>query len=69
MIVTLERVSRDDMETIRIWRNLPEIRKWGITQDEIGIAEHIAWFNEMLRDESRIYWIISLDGVGVGVVF
>ena len=51
MIVTLERVSRDDMETIRIWRNLPEIRKWGITQDEIGIAEHIAWFNEMLRDE------------------
>jgi len=49
------------------WRNLPEVRRWMYTDHEITEKEHDQWFESVLRDESRQYWVIMLDEQPVGV--
>jgi len=50
------------------WRNLPEVRRWMYTDHEITEKEHDQWFESVLRDESRQYWVIMLDEQPVGVI-
>jgi UDP-4-amino-4,6-dideoxy-N-acetyl-beta-L-altrosamine N-acetyltransferase len=69
MIVTLERIMRADKSSLRAWRNDPAVSKWMYTNHEISEAEHNSWFDNMLTDESKVYWKIVADDVAVGAVF
>ena len=69
MIVTLERIMRADKSSLRAGRNDPAVSKWMYTNHEISEAEHNSWFDNMLTDESKVYWKIVADGVAVGSVF
>jgi UDP-4-amino-4,6-dideoxy-N-acetyl-beta-L-altrosamine N-acetyltransferase len=68
MIVALERISQADKNSLRTWRNDPAVSKWMYTNHEIGEAEHNVWFDNMLVDDSKVYWKIVVDGVAVGTV-
>lgn len=57
-----------DIERVRAWRNLPEIRQWMYTDHEIPAKEHARWFGQALTDPTKSYWIIQLDGIPVGLV-
>lgn len=69
MRVELIRISLQDKNSLRIWRNDPAVSRWMYTNHEISEEEHSAWFDSMLNDESKMYWKIVVDGNAVGSVF
>jgi hypothetical protein len=68
-LILLRDIAPHDQETIRVWRNHPEVRKYMYTDHEIGPDEHNAWFARILRDSTCKYWIIVCDGEDVGLLY
>ena len=56
------------LDMVRIWRNNPEVRENMYTNHEIGKKEHEQWFNELLTDSSRKFFIFELNGEPSGVI-
>jgi len=59
-------MSSGDLETVLAWRNHPEIRRYMLNGDLIGIDEHRAWFARASSDRSRILLIIEEEAVPFG---
>lgn len=57
-----------DVPTVREWRNHPDIRRNMFTQHEIGLEEHMEWFERSVRDPSRHLLIYEKDGLALGFV-
>lgn len=68
MIVRIELVSMADKAILLAWRNSVEVSEWMYTNHVISEAEHSAWFEKMLSNESTKYWKIVVDAKPVGVV-
>ncbi len=68
MIVHLERVTIADKDLLRAWRNSSEVSDWMYTNHHISESEHSAWFDQMLRTETTVYWKIVMDSQAVGAV-
>jgi UDP-4-amino-4,6-dideoxy-N-acetyl-beta-L-altrosamine N-acetyltransferase len=66
-MISLRDVVPEDKDMIRNWRNLPEVRQYMYTDHEIGAEEHTQWFQGILRDPKRRYWVVMLDGEPVGL--
>ena len=69
MIVAIKRIVQTDKSSLRAWRNDPAVSKWMYTNHEISEAEHKSWFDNMITDDSKVYWKIVADDVAVGAVF
>src|SRR5262245_59260622 len=67
-MITLRDIQSNDKDTIRGWRNTPEISRYMYTDREIGQEEHEVWFSSVFKDPSCKYWIIVCDGEDVGLV-
>lgn len=67
-MITLRPVVPDDSQKLFRWRNLPEIAKNMHTDHEITQEEHDAWFAAAIVNKSRKYWIITRNGVDIGLV-
>ena len=67
-MLTLRPAAETDRDTIRRWRNQPDVARWMYTDHEIGEDEHAAWFARHLASPGERSWIIELDGRGVGAV-
>lgn len=67
-MIRLRDVSEGDRDRLFEWRNLPDVRRWMYTDHVIQRSEHDAWFDAMLVDPTRKYWVILLDDDPVGVV-
>lgn len=65
--VALRPVTEADSAQLLAWRNAPDVRAFMYTDHIISQAEHDAWFARAIEDPSRRYWIIALDGAGVGL--
>jgi UDP-4-amino-4,6-dideoxy-N-acetyl-beta-L-altrosamine N-acetyltransferase len=52
-----------DLEAVRAWRNLPDVRASMFTRHEISQEEHAAFFARALRDPTKRYLICS-DAAG-----
>ena len=68
MIVRIELVSMADKAMLLQWRNSVEVSEWMYTNHVISEAEHSAWFEQMLNNESTKYWKIVVDSDPVGAV-
>ncbi len=66
-VISLRDIAPADKEMIRVWRNLPEIRKYMYTDHIITCEEHDAWFERIAVDPTCRYWIIACDKEDVGV--
>jgi len=64
----LREVRPDDREKIYRWRNSPDVAKYMYTDHHISEEEHNRWFDAILNDQSRKYWIIVYDKEEVGLV-
>ena len=62
--VTLE---DDIIETIRIWRNHPEIRNLMYNQDEISKDQHNNFINKLKVVDDKFYWLVEYDNKPFGV--
>lgn len=57
-----------DRESVRVWRNHPDVRAVSLTQHEIGPEEHARWWERVKADPTREVLIYERGGVPAGVV-
>ncbi|MDM0039462.1 UDP-4-amino-4,6-dideoxy-N-acetyl-beta-L-altrosamine N-acetyltransferase [Variovorax sp. J22G21] len=57
-----------DLTLVLQWRNHPDVRHNMFTQHEIGLEEHIAWFERSARDPSRHLLIYEKEELPLGFV-
>lgn len=67
MSVTLRPLREADSDRLLAWRNSSEVAAFMYTDHLIRPEEHARWLTETLGADDRRYWIIELDGAGVGV--
>lgn len=67
-MIVLRDLLPEDEEMIRNWRNLPDVAEHMYTDHHIAPKEHRMWFQGILNDPTRRYWIIALDQQSVGLV-
>jgi UDP-4-amino-4,6-dideoxy-N-acetyl-beta-L-altrosamine N-acetyltransferase len=60
-------MQADDLERVLTWRNRPEVADFMFTDHQISEAEHARWFDAVMVDDTRRYWIIEFDGEPVGL--
>jgi len=64
----LRRADEVDTVKIRRWRNHPQVRAVSLTTQEIGPAEHAAWFTAARADPRRRVLMHEFAGTDCGVV-
>ena len=64
----LREVRPDDREKIYRWRNSPDVAKYMYTDHHISEEEHNRWFDAILNDRNRKYWVIVHDKKDIGLV-
>ena len=66
--IDIRRVNPSDSKQLFEWRNHPTIRAVSRQQAPIAWAEHVLWFDSVIRDNSRVLLIGSVADDPVGVV-
>lgn len=67
-MISFRAVRLEDKQQLRIWRNLPQIRRFMLTDHEITAEEHAAWFERILDSPQHRHWIIQCEGKDVGLL-
>jgi UDP-4-amino-4,6-dideoxy-N-acetyl-beta-L-altrosamine N-acetyltransferase len=65
---SIRSATTDDLSLILSWRNHPDIRRFMISQHEITLTEHIAWFERTLKDSCQHVLIVE-DTYPIGYVY
>lgn len=64
----LREILPDDRWKIYRWRNSPDVAKYMYTDHQISEEEHNRWFDTILNDRNRKYWVIVHDKEDIGLV-
>jgi UDP-4-amino-4,6-dideoxy-N-acetyl-beta-L-altrosamine N-acetyltransferase len=72
MAVALRPLTAADGDQVLAWRNSEAVAPYMYSDHAIGPAEHAAWLARALKEGAiaggdRRFWIITLDGAGVGL--
>ncbi|MCE3290110.1 MAG: flmH [Caulobacter sp.] len=67
MAVTLRPLTAEDGETVLAWRNSEAVAPYMYSEHVITPQEHAGWLARALEADDRRFWIIELDGAGVGL--
>lgn len=65
--IVLRRISKDDIETIRIWRNDPRISQYMEFREHITPEMQEKWFDK-INNQYNYYFIIEVQNEGVGLI-
>lgn len=68
MSLEFREIKRNDLETIRTWRNSDDVKKYMYTTDYITESQQINWFEKIKNDDNAKYWIIEYNKEPVGLV-
>lgn len=60
-------VEEKHIETIRIWRNSPEVSEYMYTANKISKDQQLSWFNKIKEDKTCRYWMIAYDNKMLGL--
>lgn len=66
-LATLRPLTPEDRERLFDWRNREEVRRYMYTDTPIPCERHEAWFEALIGNETRRYFIIEWDGQPVGL--
>lgn len=64
----LRSIRDDELESMRCWRNAPEVRANMYTRHEIGVDEHLAWWARVAQRQDTQYFMYEAAGVPSGIV-
>lgn len=67
MAVTLRPLRLEDGDTVLAWRNSEAVAPYMYSEHAITKAEHAGWLARAVEGGDRRFWIIELDGAGVGL--
>jgi len=59
----------DLLEKVRGWRNLPRIRNNMLTNSIISSEQQIKWFESLVVDKSRLYFVFFQDANPIGMLY
>ncbi|MEH6733302.1 MAG: UDP-4-amino-4,6-dideoxy-N-acetyl-beta-L-altrosamine N-acetyltransferase [Shewanella sp.] len=65
--ITLSPLSQDMIETVRKWRNAPQIADLMLDKSHITAEQQQAWFDGLQGDTSRAYWVTHFKGEPIGI--
>lgn len=65
--IVLCAVDSDDLDTMRLWRNMPEIWKWCRQNDLISDAMQQRWFERQDTDSTCHMYVVHTKAGRVGV--
>ena len=65
--LVLRRITIQDIELVRGWRNQPSVRNQMLVQDEISAAQQVLWF-EKINNPFNYYFIIEVNELPIGVI-
>ena len=65
--ITLNKLSLNDIELVREWRNSPEVSSYMYDESHISEEQQKVWFNKINTDSSSVYWIIEYDKKKLGL--
>ena len=66
--VSFEALSQEHLETVRNWRNSPEVARYMYTDANIAPDDQLAWFERVRIDQGSLYWVVVLDRRPVGLI-
>ena len=61
-------VEKNDCDLLFNWRNADNVRLMLFHSDKIPYENHVAWFNKMLLDQGRKYFIFEINKMSVGII-
>lgn len=65
--IDLVKIQKEDIETLRIWRNSKSISDNMLNQNFISIEDQNNWFEKINKEKNGSYWIIKLkNGEKIG---
>lgn len=68
-MISFRPLQRQDKEMIRLWRNLPQVRRCMLTDHVIGPEEHAAWFERIFDNPRFRHWIIRCEEENAGLLY
>jgi len=66
--ISLRKAQSNDCDSIYIWRNAEQTRRFSRQPDPIRREDHERWFSRLLADTGRVMLIGELAGEAVGVL-
>jgi len=66
--IFLERLTRNDLELVRYWRNSEEVNSFMIYQNEISEQQQQDWFDSINNDQNYYFIILNKREEKVGLV-
>lgn len=66
--IKLKTLTEDDLETLRNWRNDPQISQFMNTNEHITKEMQIKWFSKVLASKDNQYFVIYQENTPAGVV-
>jgi RimJ/RimL family protein N-acetyltransferase len=66
--VVLRPAVSGDARLVFEWRNLPYIVARASSQRAVDWQEHLLWFEETIRSEDRLMFLVERDGLAIGQV-
>ena len=64
--VSFRSIEERDLETIRLWRNSPEIARNMFSSGIITEQQQFAWYESVGRGERGYCWFVESNGQAVG---
>lgn len=68
MEIKLRKIRISDLEKIMEWRMKPSITKYMNTDPMLTLEGQKIWLRKIQSDETCEYWVIEVDGIGIGVL-
>jgi UDP-4-amino-4,6-dideoxy-N-acetyl-beta-L-altrosamine N-acetyltransferase len=65
--IRLKKLSEEDLELVRSWRNSEEVGKYMYTSVTVSEDDQKMWFEKIKNDSTCEYWIIEYDGKKLGL--
>ena len=64
--VTFRNIKSSDLETIRMWRNSPDISRNMFSSGTITEEQQLRWYESVCRGERGYCWFVESEGQPVG---
>lgn len=61
-------MSEEDLKQVFLWRNMPEVRRYMLSQHEISFDEHLSWFERVSKDQSRHLLLYEINKNPIGFI-
>lgn len=67
--IQLTKLTSEDIELVRGWRNSEDVSKYMYTSNDISREDQEKWFKSISHDPSCEYWIIQFEGKKLGLAW